>query len=158
MGVVEDLQRSVVTHGNPKEIWLVPGIEQQRALVLTEPLRKLGVRCLVVTHKAVVGGILAGCLAAVHAEAQPFTRLSTEEGSFPATQQQMEGAPVKRRRAMPRARGAVVNMVPWQEPMGLPLAEAFDSQPQALPASLGQLGQIEQHLEVDSQAIPQFAF
>jgi len=59
---------------------------------------------------------------------------------------------------LPRARGAVVNMVPWQEPMGLPLAEAFDSQPQALPASLGQLGQIEQHLEVDSQAIPQFAF
>mmetsp|Transcript_71573 Transcript_71573/g.141990 ORF Transcript_71573/g.141990 Transcript_71573/m.141990 type:complete len:791 (-) Transcript_71573:61-2433(-) len=104
--VVEDLQRSLVMHGHPKEIWLVPGIEQQSVSVLTEPLRRLGVRCLIVTHKAVVGGILAGCLEAAHAEAQPFTRLSTDESSFPATQQQTDGAPaIKRRRSMPWTNG-----------------------------------------------------
>jgi len=105
--VIEDLQRSVATHGNPKEIWLVPGLEQQSTSLLTEPLRKLGARCLVVTHKAVVGGILAGCLAAVHAEAQPFIRLNTDEGSFPATQKQTDAAPAaKRRRAMPGTNGS----------------------------------------------------
>lgn len=106
--VVEDLQRSAAAHGAPREVWLVPGVEEPIAAVLAEPLRRLGVRCLTVTHKAVVGGILAGHIDAVHAEAAPFLRSAAPEGSFPATQQPPAKASAPGRR----------RTVPWSSAAG----------------------------------------
>jgi len=93
--VAEDLKRSAAVHRAPREVWLVPGVEQRVGALLAAPLRELGARCLTVTHGAVVAGILAGTLDAVHAEATPF---GCQDGpaagaSFPGTQQQPSQPP-----------------------------------------------------------------
>lgn len=88
--VAEDLKLSVTSHGVPREVWLVPGVEERLGTLLASPLRELGTRCLTVTHGAVVAGILAGSLDAVHAEATPFAcqAAPVSAASFPETQRQ----------------------------------------------------------------------
>lgn len=85
----EDLRRHVGAHGHPKEVWIIPSIQDAAAAVVAAPLKELGARCLIVPQVAVARCILLGQLEAAHAQASPFQapapRAPPVESPFPDT-------------------------------------------------------------------------